>query len=129
MKVLTPKASHHKAAREATKAYKASGIAKRYKDDDTAKRALAILLLLAELDVVVGMTGAKAKREYVATPGAIVAQIDWTVPDASPTTRPDQGFERRLHAALAAGADILPKAIGWGWVDTEDQGFVMIRTA
>lgn len=129
MKILEPRKAERNAASVLVDEYVASGNARKYKADEPAHRAVAVLLLLATLDVVPGLTGKVAKATYAATPGAIAIRTDWTIPGADPRTRPDQGFERRLAQALAVAAPALPKAIGWGWYNHPDHGFVMFRTA
>jgi hypothetical protein len=110
-------------------AYKASGMAaRRYIADDAAAYALASLRLLADLPIV-GDASKGGKRKYLADNGESVGATDgdWRriLPTMGASTRPDQGFEKRLLAALA----VYGENIGWGWHATEDHGFVIVRTA
>jgi hypothetical protein len=106
-------------------AYKASGNApRRYKSDNAAHYALASLRLLATYSVCKDATKV-GKRKHIESGGDYIAG-DWyhILPTMSASTRPDQGFEKRLLAALA----VYGKSIGWGW-SVIDGHFAIVRTA
>lgn len=106
-------------------AYKASGnAARRYKSDHAAHYALASLRLLATHSVCKDASKA-GKRKHIESGGDYIAG-DWyaILPTMGASTRPDQGFENRLRAALA----VYGKSIGWGWIAIDGQ-FAIVRTA
>jgi len=85
---------------------------------------LAILRALATATVC-NDTSKAGKREHVVSGGdSICLQWHDIFPDMGRNTRPDQGVERRLNTAIR----LMPKSIGWGWVQVADE-FHLVRTA